>query len=231
MKIIPTVVLLIISIIIFQYTTLDIIIQDWFYSFKDSIWIVDEKNQILSIIFYVGAKRLVAVFGILILISLVFFRNKEIVKEYKTGLIIVLLSLIIVPSITGGLKAITNMPCPNQEIRYGGIYPKTKLWESYPNTFIQPSKVKCYPAGHASGGFALLSLYFLFKKPRNKKLAVIGALAIGWAMGLYKMMVGDHFMGHTVTTMLVAWIFILLIAKTVYHFTNTKEKYETDINN
>ncbi|MDD5405641.1 MAG: phosphatase PAP2 family protein [Sulfurovaceae bacterium] len=229
MKIIPTILLLVISILIFQYTTLDITIEDWFYNFKDSTWIVDENNKLLSCIFYGGAKKAITVFGVLILIALIFFRKNNTIKKYQTGLLIVLLSLIIVPSVTGGLKATTNMPCPNQEIRYGGIYPKTKLWESYPSTFVQPSRVKCYPAGHASGGFALLSLYFLFKKPRNKKLAVIGALALGWIMGLYKMMVGDHFMGHTVTTMLLAWILILLIAKAVYYY--RKEIYETDFNN
>ena len=215
------------NIILFQYTDIDIAVQDLFYNAKNSSWIIDEQNKLLSFIFYSGLKKAIVLFGIGILVSLIFFKNQPIIKKYKSGLVIVLLSLIIVPSVIGALKATTNMPCPNNEIRYGGIYPKTKLWEKYPDTFHPSSKSKCYPAGHASGGFALLSLYFLFKNPRNKKIALLIAFTIGWIMGLYKMMVGDHFLGHTITTMLLAWLLVLVIAKTTYYY--TKGSNETHI--
>jgi len=58
-----------------------------------------------------------------------------------------------------------------------------------------------------------LSLFFLFKSKRNKKIAIISAICIGWSMGLYKMMVGDHFLSHTIITMVLAWLIILIIAK------------------
>jgi len=76
-------------------------------------------------------------------------------------------------------------------------------------------KIKCWPAGHASGGFALLSLFFLFKSRKNKKIAIITALSVGWAMGLYKMVIGDHFLSHTIITMMLAWLIVLIIAKFV----------------
>ena len=78
---------------------------------------------------------------------------------------------------------------------------------------MQKSKVKCWPAGHASGGFALMALFFLFKTPKNQKRALIGALIIGWSIGTYKMLLGDHFISHTIITMILSWLIILIIVK------------------
>ena len=37
-------------------------------------------------------------------------------------------------------------------------------------------------------------------------------------MGIYKMMIGDHFSSHTILTMLIAWLIILINAKLVNKF-------------
>lgn len=84
--------------------------------------------------------------------------------------------------------------------------------------FVQTENIRCYHAGHASGGFALISLVFLFKSKRNKVIAAVSALAIGWSMGLYKMLIGDHFLSHTIVTMLLAWLTILIVVKCTYFF-------------
>jgi membrane-associated PAP2 superfamily phosphatase len=35
-------------------------------------------------------------------------------------------------------------------------------------------------------------------------------------MGGYKMIIGDHFLSHTVITMIFAWLIILIIVRGVY---------------
>jgi membrane-associated PAP2 superfamily phosphatase len=40
-------------------------------------------------------------------------------------------------------------------------------------------------------------------------------MAMGWIMGLYQMLKGAHYLSHTVTTMLLAWIIICLIHQAV----------------
>ncbi len=37
-------------------------------------------------------------------------------------------------------------------------------------------------------------------------------------MGLYKMFVGDHFLSHTIITMVLSWLIILLIVKLTEKF-------------
>jgi len=212
-EMILTFLILIVAIIFFGITDIDLKIQDIFFDSTSHSWILDKNLQPYKFIFYDGIKKLLIFIGILFLITLILFRKNPTIQAYKRGIIIVILSGILVPVIVGGLKKATNMPCPKNEIHYGGVYPSTKVWESYPKTFHQPSSIKCFPAGHASGGFALLSLFFLFKRRRNKIVALLGALTVGWSMGLYKMMIGDHFLSHTVITMILAWLIVLLIKK------------------
>ena len=212
-QIVITAFLLIAVIALFQFSNLDIFVQSFFYDFDKKSWLIDKNEPILKFFFYDGIKNLLLFFGLLILVSLIFFRKNILVQEYKKGLIIVLLSAILVPSIIGFLKDITNTPCPCNIVYFNGTYPDKKVFDSYPKDFVQKSKVKCWPAGHSSGGFALMALFFLFKTPKNQKKALFVALIIGWSMGTYKMLLGDHFFSHTIITMLMAWLIILIVVK------------------
>jgi len=218
-----TIICLIFTIALFELTSIDILVQDYFYNLNTNSWIWDSNEPISKFLFYDGIKKLLILFAFFILCSLVFFRKKEIIKTYKKGLIIVLLSAIIIPITIGSLKATTNMPCPKNIEYFGGNYPDVKLFDSYPTEFVQNKKIKCWPAGHASGGFALLSLFFLFKKRRNQIYALSFALSVGWSMGTYKMLIGDHFVSHTIITMLIAWLLVLIIYKIITSI--EKEKY------
>ncbi|MBW6489018.1 phosphatase PAP2 family protein [Sulfurimonas sp.] len=201
-------------ILLFASTNLDIFIQEFFYNANNNQWFLDRNEPLPKFIFYDGIKKLIILFAIGILFVLIFFRKNKTVLEYKKGLIIVLLSIIIVPLSIGSLKAVTNMPCPKNIQHFNGKYPDVNLFQCYPDEFKAKNpdcSIKCWPAGHASGGFALLSLFFLFKSRRNRKRAVIIALSVGFSMGTYKMLIGDHFFSHTIITMLIAWLIILLI--------------------
>lgn len=203
------------TILLFSLTGIDFIVSDYFFDSSTHTWFLDRNLQPYKFIFYDGIKKLLIIFAVGLLASLIFFRNNNIVKEYRKGILIVVLSAIFVPLITGGLKKTTNVPCPKNEIHYGGIYPETKIWEHYPPTFKQTKRIECWPAGHASGGFALLSLFFLFKSKKRKKMAIVGALMIGWSMGYYKMLIGDHFLSHTIIVMIIAWLTVLSIVKSI----------------
>ena len=227
-QIIITFIVLVFTIILFGITNIDEILQDSFYSFSTNQWILDRELQPYKFLFYDGIKKfLIFIVGILLILSLLFWKTK-LIQEYKKGILVVILSSIFIPLIVGGLKKCTNMPCPKHLVTYGGEYPKTQVWETYPDSFQMEKKVKCWPAGHASGGFALLSLFFLFKSRKNKILAITVALGVGWSMGTYKMLIGDHFLSHTVLTMIIAWFVILLIVATIEKFStkNVRESNE-----
>jgi membrane-associated PAP2 superfamily phosphatase len=203
--------LLIACTLLFEYTDLDVILQSYFYNQPLNQWLIDKDNVVLDLLFYSGFKKGLITLAICLLISLVFFYKKPLIQHYRNGLIIVLVSLILVPAFIGELKSITNVPCPKQLQLFGGDYPYVRFLSSYPADFHQIKQAKCFPAGHASGAFALMSLFFLFKTKRNQRIGLSIGLILGWTTGNYKMFIGDHFFSHTLTTMLFAWLIILSI--------------------
>jgi len=213
-----TTIILVATIVFFGASDVDTLLQDKFFDTQTHKWILDWGAQPYKLIFYDGAKRVLIVIAVLVLLSSLIFRKTELVRSYKKGLIIFILSAIFIPSIVGELKSTTNMPCPRDEIRYGGIYPKTAVWEHFENKELSEKTVKCWPGGHASGGFALLSLFFLFKTKRARVAGFVVAQLVGWSMGTYKMLIGDHFLSHNLITMILAWLIVLIVTKYTYKF-------------
>lgn len=207
-----TFVVLVASILFFGISDVDLSIQDLFYNFTTKQWILSPDAQPYEFLFYYGEKRLLIGIGVLFLFALLLHKKVPLFHRYKKGILIVVLSAIFVPGVTGVLKAHTNMPCPHQEKHYNGPYPRTAVWECYPEDFTL-KQTKCWPAGHASGGFALMSLFFLFKKKRNRFLGLGLGVILGWITGGYKMIIGDHFFSHTWITMVLAWFIIIILAR------------------
>lgn len=214
-NILLTALALLATILFFGLSGADIAIQSHFYNPQTHQWLVDSNNAVLKFVFYDGIKRLLILIGVVILVGLIVGWKRPSLQPYRRGLIILLASSVFVPLVIGSLKAVTNMPCPKNVETFGGTYPHTCVWEKYGNNECLKEKQKCWPAGHASGGFALMALVFLFRTKKAKMAALALALTVGWSMGTYKMLIGDHFLSHSVITMVLAWLIILLIARGV----------------
>lgn len=65
----------------------------------------------------------------------------------------------------------------------------------------------CFPAGHASAGFAFISGYFALRHnlPGAARPWLAAALIAGFALGLAQQMRGAHFMSHTLWTAWLCW--------------------------
>ncbi len=210
-QIIGTFLLLILAIVFFGLSHVDTAIQDNFFNFTTNEWILDKGLQPYKFLFYDGLKKVLILVGLSFVVAFIYSLYTGKFKSYQKGLLIVILSSILVPVVVGTLKKTTNMPCPHSEIRYGGNICKTPVWEQYTPENRPKDHKECWPAGHASGGFALMSLYFLFHSRKNRNRALLFGITVGWIMGVYKMLVGDHFFSHTVITMILAWLIILII--------------------
>ncbi len=204
--------LLFITCFAFEFTTLDMAIQDRLYDFSSQQWLLSRHDRVLKFIFYDMIKVLYGLFIVSVAITMLFFRNSERIKAYKKGLIIVLLSTLLVPLTIGVLKEVTNTPCPRNIMHFGGSHPYVTAFEPYPDNFISKGRILCFPAGHASGGFALMSLFFLFKRHRYQVISLGSTATFGWIIGSYKMFIGDHFFSHTLISMEIAWFIIISIS-------------------
>ncbi|MGC4074573.1 MAG: phosphatase PAP2 family protein [Nibricoccus sp.] len=122
----------------------------------------------------------------------------------------VLLTLASGPALIGIGKAVTNIFCPSEITRYGGDVSYVRVFECYPPGQRPARRGRCFPAGHASGGFALLSLAGLARTRRGQLLGAGSGLALGSIMGLYQMLKGAHYLSHTIVTAVVTWLLFLL---------------------
>lgn len=66
----------------------------------------------------------------------------------------------------------------------------------------------CFPGGHASAGFALMTGYFIYrqKQPARAVFFLISGLILGFLMGWAQMMRGAHFLSHNLWTGWVTWL-------------------------
>jgi membrane-associated PAP2 superfamily phosphatase len=214
LQILITFALLVLVLVLFEFTNIDIWLQDKFYDRAQDAWLVDPLARIPRMIFYNGAKW--AIIGFAVVLVVFFLWPKEKLPEKwsarKRDVGFLILCLGIVPATIGTLKANTNIYCPFQLARYGGTKPYIKVFDSRAAATTQDPG-RCYPAGHASGGFALMSFYFIARTGRGRILGMAIGQSYGWTMALYQTFKGAHFLSHSIVTMLLAWLLILFLAK------------------
>ncbi|WP_048440752.1 phosphatase PAP2 family protein [Caenimonas sp. SL110] len=101
------------------------------------------------------------------------------------------------------VKSFSMTSCPWDLEAFGGVARYVSHWMAAPDG----GSGHCFPAGHASAGFALIGGYFAFadRSPRIARYWLIGALLAGLVLGLAQQVRGAHFMSHTLWTALICW--------------------------
>ncbi|MCB1106153.1 MAG: phosphatase PAP2 family protein [Cephaloticoccus sp.] len=194
----------------FEFTDLDLRVQDRLYDFAHQRWVVDGNEPVGRLLFYNGPKIAVWFVGLTVL-TLTFgpARWRDRWRFNRRGLGVAALTLATLPVLAGVGKNFTNVFCPSEVQRYGGSEPYVKLCSPYPDDQPPAGKGHCFPAGHASGGFALMGLAWLRASRRWRRGAILLGLAVGWWMGGYQMLKGAHYLSHTLVTMTLAWVVML----------------------
>ncbi len=197
--------------LIVEFSPLDLLLQDYIYNFSTHSWPIDRDEKILKVLFYNGPKLVLAILGITALGIFIstFFSKKY--HSLKYPCLYFFLSIALVSGIIASMKNFTNTYCPWDVARYGGDQPYVKVLSCYPKDFVQGKKPKCFPGGHASGGFALFCLVFLAKNRKKFLMGLSVALASGWIMGIYQMLKGAHYFTHNLATMFLSWIMCMLL--------------------
>jgi membrane-associated PAP2 superfamily phosphatase len=206
-------ILLILSLIFFELTSTDFYLQDKLYSFEKKQWLFQDPQQLFHLFLYNLIKFPIYLIALWAIIKVIIgVKKKQPLNCYRPHLLI-MLSLIIIPGsiATVGKKSV-NVQCPYDIPRYGGTTPYVKLFEPYPRNPHRPDGKwppgNCFPAGHASGGFALMSLYFLGKNKKQKIYAILFSMLFALPMSWYQTVKGSHYLSHHVVTFLLSLIII-----------------------
>jgi len=199
------------ALCLFELTDIDGAIQDRFYDRHAGRWVVDRKDPVGALVFYHGPKAVLIAFGSACLAGWVLSYPVRRLAPRRAFCARMCLALGLVPLAVAGLKRLTNTPTPDQTSRYGGRVAYVKVLDRRPADFPAWGRLRGWPAGHASGGFALMMLYQVLATRRRKLLGLLAGLTVGWAMGVYQMLKGVHFLSHTVVTMSLGWIIVLAV--------------------
>ncbi len=101
------------------------------------------------------------------------------------------------------LKDINAHHCPWDLKRFGGTAEFTAAW------FVPRAEAgRCFPGGHAAGGFSLVALYFAGVASGSSRLRLAGlvaALIAGASFSAVRMMQGAHFLSHNLWSAAVVW--------------------------
>jgi membrane-associated PAP2 superfamily phosphatase len=116
--------------------------------------------------------------------------------------------MILVPLATAGLKQLTNRHCPWSMVDFGGFAPYVGLLSAAPADL---ARGVCFPAGHASGGFAWLAWVpaLWITRPVAARRILGIALVAGSMMGLARLLQGAHFLSHVLWSAWLAWAIVI----------------------
>ena len=68
-------------------------------------------------------------------------------------------------------------------------------------------RAACFPAGHASAGYAWMALYFFFlaTRPQWRWLGLAVGIVLGLLFGVVQQLRGAHFLSHDLWTAVICW--------------------------
>lgn len=170
-----------------------------------------KETWLLTTIAHDGLKRLVIIFVVCLLVLIGLGQKYPSLNAYRSTMWFVIAAMAASSGLVGILKAFSHHSCPWHLTMYGGVG-----GIEYPLLGVIPIDAgvgKCFPGGHAAGGFALLALYFAAKAYGLRqawRYALIG-LGMGMLMGYAQMMRGAHFMSHNLWTLWWTWLVQLII--------------------
>ncbi len=102
------------------------------------------------------------------------------------------------------IKGFSQTSCPWDLQLFGGTASYISHWDLLQS---DGGGGHCFPAGHASTGFAFMAAYFGLRHQRAPGAALWLSLALvsGLVLGISQQMRGAHFMSHTLWTAWLCW--------------------------
>lgn len=127
------------------------------------------------------------------------FERLEFARRLQLALT-TLLALLVVSAI----KLHSHTSCPWDLQAFGGVATYVSHWAW---GLRDGGTGGCFPAGHASAGFAFIGGFFAFRRvlPATAWRCLAGAMLAGFVFGLAQQVRGAHYMSHTLWTAWLCW--------------------------
>lgn len=194
-------------IFLYPLTQLD---EALIHPYYDSVMhqFVLKKDYLLEMVMHKGLKYLMILIALVTCcVWMVTFKLRRL-RRFRKPLFFSFIGMVLATIAVSLTKRFSPHACPWDLSLYGGNQPLLALFEPLPEGI---SLGQCFPAGHASGGFALWSFYFFFRnhQPKIAKIGLYAGAFFGAVMGWAQMMRGAHFMSHNLWSAWLVWLVLL----------------------
>ena len=165
-------------------------------------------HWLLTQVIHEGGRQLawLAVVGLCLMIWWPVGAFRRISAGRRLQLVLTALAGVLVVS---GMKAFSRTSCPWDLADFGrnAVHLSHWVWTA------DGGSGRCFPAGHATSGFAFIGGYFAFAAdaPRLAWSWLAAAIALGLLFGVAQQIRGAHFMSHTLWSGWLCWCVAMLI--------------------
>lgn len=182
----------------------DLRLADWLYSIEGDRWTLRD-GFITETLIHEAGRDMSAAAWLCVLSAWLASRFHPWLTPWRRPLAYLAGSTLTAALLVTWIKSGTNVDCPWDLARYGGQLGYVGLFEPRPAYFPDAS---CFPAGHASAGYAWVSLYFFLLpvRPRLRWFGLATGLGLGLLFGAAQQLRGAHFLSHDLTTLMVCWL-------------------------
>ncbi len=107
-------------------------------------------------------------------------------------------------------KQLSGVACPWSLQLLGGERPYVPLVQQ----LFSPGEGACFPAGHASAGYAWFALYFVAAEywPKSRRHILMMVSLLGLVFGFAQQLRGAHFLSHDLWSLVICWSVCALLA-------------------
>ncbi len=181
----------------------DLWFADQVYHWQGGRWAL-KKAFLNEDIIHIAGRNLSALAWLSVLVSYAISIHRDSWSHLRRPLAYLLLATLTGTLLVASVKAWSNVDCPWDLLRYGGDRPYIDLFSLRP---IGLSRGRCFPAGHASAGYAWLALYFFFLavRPSLRWWGLAAGLGLGLLFGVSQQLRGAHFLSHDLWTATICW--------------------------
>lgn len=185
-----------------EQTSVDLWLADRWFALEGGAWAWRDHWLAYDVIHHLG-KQMVIAFGLVVLTLIALSFRLARLRRWRLPLTYLLTGTAMLPALIAGSKRASPVACPWDLIRYGG---ETAYQRTFEHSFGLTGAGHCFPSGHASGGFALLALYFAaYLYARRPELFLLPGLLVGTVFALGQQARGAHFLSHDLWSLSLCW--------------------------
>jgi len=194
--------------VVFEYSGIDIWWESHFYDAQSQTWPY-RGHWLFENVIHSGGRLFDWFFALSWLLIFIFIHIDKRFIKYRKIFLFFFAASAAGPILVGIGKNFTHIYSPWDLKIFNGMQPYIRMMDAVP---ADAPTGHSFPAGHASGGYCFLSLYFVLLRcaPAYRWLGLACGMTLGLIFGAGQQARGAHFPSHDMVTIFICWCSSLL---------------------